>query len=506
MSIDSKDSLVWLKSMARAQSLPLDSTEVFSSVEEAQTYASTSAVAYAGQTVKALGSDGEYSTYILQPSEGDGYSLEELSAEESSQPVVEEVDSPIKVVTELPKSDQEEGVLYIVNSEGYVWSDSSWNRIFHDQTSRINEVNNRITITENRLDSKIASSKSTAVTEATAASNTAREIRIGEISADTTVKAYIDEAFAASKGNETLTKLYNGTISSYDFPKDTNEIRAGFFAECRYLALTSLPDGVYSIEPYTFYECHNLKLTSLDNVNSIGDYAFYGCSSLNVTSLGSYAHVGSYAFCNCSNLALTSFPEGVIYTGRERQTKIPDGIFKNCSKVAFTSLPYDTTEIGNEAFYYCSKLALTSLPRELNYIGESAFDDCSNLALTSLPDKLSGIGYRAFSGCEKLALTSLPNALSHIGPYAFYSCTSLVSISLPNALRYIDYDAFSYCTGLKTITFTNDAQTPNITIASDAFDGCTNLTTINVPWAEGAVANAPWGATNATINYNYVAS
>jgi hypothetical protein len=24
-----------------------------------------------------------------------------------------------------------------------------------------------------------------------------------------------------------------------------------------------------------------------------------------------------------------------------------------------------------------------------------------------------------------------------------------------------------------------------------------------VPWAEGAVANAPWGATNATINYNY---
>ena len=33
--------------------------------------------------------------------------------------------------------------------------------------------------------------------------------------------------------------------------------------------------------------------------------------------------------------------------------------------------------------------------------------------------------------------------------------------------------------------------------------GCTNLTTINVPWAEGAVAGAPWGATNATINYNY---
>ena len=38
---------------------------------------------------------------------------------------------------------------------------------------------------------------------------------------------------------------------------------------------------------------------------------------------------------------------------------------------------------------------------------------------------------------------------------------------------------------------------------SSAFDGCTNLTDIKVPWAEGAVANAPWGATNATITYNY---
>ena len=36
-----------------------------------------------------------------------------------------------------------------------------------------------------------------------------------------------------------------------------------------------------------------------------------------------------------------------------------------------------------------------------------------------------------------------------------------------------------------------------------AFKNCTALTTINVPWSEGEVASAPWGATNATINYNY---
>ena len=59
--------------------------------------------------------------------------------------------------------------------------------------------------------------------------------------------------------------------------------------------------------------------------------------------------------------------------------------------------------------------------------------------------------------------------------------------------------AFGECTGLTTLTFKGKPDT----IDSQAFYGCTNLTTINVPWAEGAVGNAPWGATNATINYNY---
>ena len=343
MSIDSKDSLVWLKSMARAQSLPLDSTEVFSSVEEAQTYASTSAVAYAGQTVKALGSDGEYSTYILQPSEGDGYSLEELSVEESSQPVVESKQQ-IKVVTSLPTSNQAEGVLYIVGSEGYTWTGSDWNKVFYDPTSQINAAVEKTITIENGLDYKISSSKSTAVTEATAAANTARETRIGEIPANTTVKAYIDEVLASSGGGssedtEALKGIIDRTIVNFKFP---------------------------------------------ENVDSIGTSAF-----------------------------------------------------ANCSKLAITSLPQSVTIIGGYAFQNCYKLALTSLPSGVTYIGKSTFQNCSSLT---------------------------------------------------------------------TITFTNDAQNPGITIESNAFQNCNNLTTINVPWAEGAVANAPWGATNATINYNYVAS
>ena len=55
------------------------------------------------------------------------------------------------------------------------------------------------------------------------------------------------------------------------------------------------------------------------------------------------------------------------------------------------------------------------------------------------------------------------------------------------------------CLSLNTVVFTG---TPRF-IYDTAFDGCKMLTTINVPWSEGEVAGAPWGAPNATINYNY---
>ena len=81
-----------------------------------------------------------------------------------------------------------------------------------------------------------------------------------------------------------------------------------------------------------------------------------------------------------------------------------------------------------------------------------------------------------FSGCTSLALTTLPSGITNIGNYAFSSCSSLASLTFEGTPEHISYAAFI---------------------------GCDNLTTINVPWAEGAVADAPWGAENATINYGH---
>ena len=134
------------------------------------------------------------------------------------------------------------------------------------------------------------------------------------------------------------------------------------------------------------------------------------------------------------------------------------------------------TQIRSNAFAYCGGLVSVSGISAITSIGYSAFQNCNNLALTSLPAGLTSIANYTFQNCSNLALTSLPAGITSIGNYTFQNCI-----------------------GLTTITFEGTPQSIN----SSAFSDCTNLTTINVPWAEGAVANAPWGATNATINYNY---
>ena len=180
-------------------------------------------------------------------------------------------------------------------------------------------------------------------------------------------------------------------------------------------------------------------------------------------------------------------------------TSVVDNAFKYDKTLSITSLPACITSIGSYAFSGCTNLALTSLPSGLTSIKGGAFRGCTQLALTSLPDGLTEIVGSAFYGCGQLALTSLPDGLTEIDSYTFYYCTNLALTSLPSGLTIIRGNAFSGCSNLTSITFTGKPSA----IADTAFESCSNLTTINVPWAEGEIANAPWGATSATINYNY---
>ena len=271
------------------------------------------------------------------------------------------------------------------------------------------------------------------------------------------------------------------------------------------LSLDDMPPAIEGIqgggggatEPYideTYDSSGNLIDVNMVGYTKVRAYLFQSCSKLALTSLPSgITSIGNYAFYNCSNLALTDLPSGITSIGKYA--------FRNCTKLTLTSLPSGVTSIGEYAFYGCTNLELTSLPSGVTSIGNYAFYNCSNLALTTLYYGLKSIGNNAFNGCTNLALTSFPNSITSIGLYAFRGCTKLPStIVLPSSLTTLQDGAFKDV-NVTTITFKR--KVTSLTNRMLQIADYPYLTTINVPWSEGEVNYAPWGATNATINYNY---
>ena len=291
--------------------------------------------------------------------------------------------------------------------------------------------------------------------------------------------------------------------------------------------IDSLPEGMTAVKPYCFYNCTSLNnLTIPNTITSIGEYAFGNCTNLSRINYNGtvgewnsinkdenwndidyplYLQCADTAFCINHNYTTVIIPPTSTSTGSITHTCTICGEFYTETLINFTVTSSNRSMVGytgaeNENLVIPGIFESDGVTYMVTSIGSAAFYDCTNLALTSLPKGITSIGNHAFRGCENLALTSLPEGITSIGVNAFAGCTNLALTSLPEGITSISVNAFYGCTNLTSLTFNG---TPN-TIDGDAFTSCTNLTSINVPWAEGAVANAPWGATNATINYNYI--
>lgn len=191
-------------------------------------------------------------------------------------------------------------------------------------------------------------------------------------------------------------------------------------------------------------------------------------------------------------------------TAIERNT---DGLERILAKI--NALPEGSSE-GNVSHAYATAIGCEwtgHIPMEyfqradgtyISNVNSFAFKG-AQITGVDMPDTIEYIGYRAFYGCLDITSIRLPLNLISLGEEAFYLNWSLSgNIVVPEKCKYLNEYAFGTCVSLAEVTFKG---TPT-SIANNVFNGCSSLTTINVPWAEGAVANAPWGATKATINYN----
>ena len=89
--------------------------------------------------------------------------------------------------------------------------------------------------------------------------------------------------------------------------------------------------------------------------------------------------------------------------------------------------------------------------------------------------------------------------LTEVNGFTIAGCTYLESITLPSVTT-INETAIARCPNLSSVYIGSDCTTIHSAAFAD-IGTATNLV-INCGFAEGAVSGAPWGATNATINYN----
>ncbi len=148
-----------------------------------------------------------------------------------------------------------------------------------------------------------------------------------------------------------------------------------------------------------------------------------------------------------------------------------------------------------------------TIPNIVTSIGEGAFRGCSSLTSITIPDGVTSIYYSAFSGCQienatipTIAIGYIKNSKlktvvitsgDNIGSNAFEGCSSLTSITIPDGVTSIGERAFRGCSSLTSITIPDGVTS----ISKYAFEDCDSLTSVYYKGSEADKANI-------SIDYN----
>ena len=170
-------------------------------------------------------------------------------------------------------------------------------------------------------------------------------------------------------------------------------IASGAFLGNSNIVSVTIPEGVTRIAYQSFRNCSNLTSVAIPNSVSV---------------------IGGYAFAGCGSLESVVIPKGV--------TTISERAFMSCGKLASIELPEGITSIADVAFYRCSSLTSFVIPNSVTSIGASAFEGCSGFTSIIIPERVESIGYKAFYDCIGLTSVDIPGSVVSIGYDAFWNC------------------------------------------------------------------------------------
>lgn len=257
---------------------------------------------------------------------------------------------------------------------------------------------------------------------------------------------------------------------------------------------------------------YSLKTVQLPNtITEIGDFGFAACEILNLVSYlstsangalpTSLERIGKYALSWTAIKACT-LPESLISFGSDGL--IPFGSNSSLKIIVISSTQTDYSAIDN--VIYMKKN--TNVFDQLIYIPggmsgavivnpncTSMVDNvgAKNTRLTSLTlsKNIGAISNYAFASCTGITSVSFTNDAAtnlntSIGYSSFYGCNNLVTFEYSPNLTTIDSFAFQNCTKL---TGGDLSQYPLTSIGASAYQACSALSTIYLPYTINTIPN-----------------
>lgn len=273
------------------------------------------------------------------------------------------------------------------------------------------------------------------------------------------------------------------------------EIGKDVFQGCVGLTKVTIPDSVKKIGTWSFYMCKGLKNVDIPANMEIGDSSFRQSGLEQVTVSG--GSVGNYAFHRIDNLKKISINCETI--GEEA--------FSGCDYLTDITMGENVKTLGDKAFYTCDALVRVEIPSTVTDIGEKTFYSCPALkeaiiragtvkagtfyncrALTTLvisDNAMLDASFTAANTYAKETIETVRIGKGEIGNSAFNGCPNLTTVELGNGVTSVGNSAFFKCTALTSITIGDHVTS----IGTGAFNGCTALETANI--GSGAIgANA----------------
>lgn len=296
-------------------------------------------------------------------------------------------------------------------------------------------------------------------------------------------------------------------MTLFKLPEGVTTINASAFKDCKKISLTDLPTGLITIGNAAFENCTMLRVGELPAITALGTAAFKNCVNLPFLSVdtSNLAEINATAFEGCTGLRSVQ-----INGGEEKQTTIADGAFATCNslkwldienvksigKNAFAKLPFSALEInqvdtiGESAFAGCDKLE-NPVIQNVKTIGASAF--AGSGAQTDdnkvLLDSIQNVGSRAFEGCQFTSadIRDLEKVTTYTDPetkieYSPFAKSSIKKVEFSDETKNtVCTKAFKNVTSLQSVELAYCFTYGNIsTIDASAFEGCVNLTDINL--------------------------